>query len=132
MDALTINGGVWLALSKGSGEMEDYDWLIVDSADWTHYSLSDVDIESGYIFDLNVAWDFQLTQDLVARAMVGYKQNGWEWKDRGQYLLYPEYGYVPQDLGGEIKIVKFARFVKGEGLEKRADDFAAEVASMVK
>ena len=24
------------------------------------------------------------------------------------------------------------RFVKGEGLEKRADDFAAEVASMVK
>jgi len=104
MDALTINGGVWLALSKGSGEMEDYDWLIVDSADWTHYSLSDVDIESGYIFDLNVAWDFQLTQDLVARAMVGYKQNGWEWKDRGQYLLYPEYGYVPQDLGGENMI----------------------------
>ena len=39
---------------------------------------------------------------------------------------------VAKDLGGEIKIVKFARFVKGEGLEKRADDFAAEVASMVK
>ena len=37
-----------------------------------------------------------------------------------------------KDLGGEIKIVKFTRFVKGEGLEKRADDFAAEVASMVK
>ena len=39
---------------------------------------------------------------------------------------------VAKDLGGEIKIVKFVRFVKGEGLEKRADDFAAEVASMVK
>ena len=39
---------------------------------------------------------------------------------------------VAKDLGGEIKIVKFTRFVKGEGLEKRADDFAAEVASMVK
>ena len=37
-----------------------------------------------------------------------------------------------KDLGGEIKIVKFVRFVKGEGLEKRADDFASEVASMVK
>ena len=35
-------------------------------------------------------------------------------------------------LGGDIKIVKFTRFQKGEGLEKRADDFAAEVASMVK
>ena len=39
---------------------------------------------------------------------------------------------VAKDLGGDIKIVKFARFQKGEGLEKRADDFAAEVASMVK
>ena len=39
---------------------------------------------------------------------------------------------VAKDLGGDIKIFKFARFQKGEGLEKRADDFAAEVASMVK
>ena len=39
---------------------------------------------------------------------------------------------VAKDLGGDIKIVKFARFQKGEGPEKRADDFAAEVASMVK
>ena len=35
-------------------------------------------------------------------------------------------------LGGSIEIVKFVRFEKGEGLEKRQDDFAAEVASMVK
>ena len=39
---------------------------------------------------------------------------------------------VAKDLGGEIKVVKFTHFVKGEGLEKRSDDFAAEVASMVK
>ncbi len=37
-----------------------------------------------------------------------------------------------KELGGDIKIVKFTRFQKGEGLEKRADDFASEVASMVK
>jgi elongation factor Ts len=37
-----------------------------------------------------------------------------------------------KELGGDIKIVKFARFEKGEGIEKRADDFAAEVAGMVK
>ena len=35
-------------------------------------------------------------------------------------------------LGGEIKITKFARYEKGEGLEKKVDDFAAEVASMTK
>ena len=39
---------------------------------------------------------------------------------------------VAKELGGDIQIVKFARFQKGEGLEKREDDFAAEVASMVK
>lgn len=33
---------------------------------------------------------------------------------------------------GSIKLVKFVRFETGEGLEKREDDFAAEVASMVK
>ena len=35
-------------------------------------------------------------------------------------------------LGGKIEIAKFVRFEKGEGIEKRQDDFAAEVASMVK
>ena len=37
-----------------------------------------------------------------------------------------------KELGAEIKVLKFARFEKGEGLEKRVDDFAAEVASMAK
>ena len=35
-------------------------------------------------------------------------------------------------LGGKIEITDYVRFEKGEGLEKREDDFAAEVASMVK
>ncbi len=39
---------------------------------------------------------------------------------------------VAKELGGKIEIIDFVRFEKGEGLEKRADDFAAEVASMVK
>ena len=37
-----------------------------------------------------------------------------------------------KELGGKIEIKKFVRFEKGEGIEKRQDDFAAEVASMVK
>lgn len=36
-----------------------------------------------------------------------------------------------KELGGEIKIVDFARFEKGEGLEKREDNFADEIASMI-
>ncbi|MBQ4129420.1 MAG: elongation factor Ts [Ruminococcus sp.] len=39
---------------------------------------------------------------------------------------------IAKKLGGAIKVAKFVRFEKGEGLEKRQDDFAAEVANMVK
>jgi elongation factor Ts len=37
-----------------------------------------------------------------------------------------------KQLGGNIEIVKFLRYEKGEGIEKKENDFAAEVASMVK
>jgi elongation factor Ts len=35
-------------------------------------------------------------------------------------------------LGEEIKITRFARFEKGEGIEKKKDDFASEVMSQIK
>ena len=38
---------------------------------------------------------------------------------------------IAKSLGGEIKINSFTRFEKGEGIEKKEDDFAAEVASML-
>ena len=37
-----------------------------------------------------------------------------------------------KELGGDIKIVEYTHFVKGEGLEKRTEDFAAEVAAAIK
>lgn len=37
---------------------------------------------------------------------------------------------VAKELGGEIKLASYTRFEKGEGIEKKVDDFAAEVASM--
>lgn len=39
---------------------------------------------------------------------------------------------VAKELGGKIAVTSFARFEKGEGLEKRNDNFADEVASMIK
>ncbi len=43
--------------------------------------------------------------------------------------------YVEQEakkLGGKIEVVEFVRFARGEGIEKKQDNFADEVASMVK
>ncbi len=38
---------------------------------------------------------------------------------------------VAAKVGGTIKVAEFIRFEKGEGLEKRSDNFADEVASMM-
>lgn len=40
--------------------------------------------------------------------------------------------YVAKNLGGNIEIVEFVRIEKGEGIEKRSDNFAEEIANMVK
>lgn len=37
-----------------------------------------------------------------------------------------------KELGGEIKVLEFVRFEKGEGIEKREDNFADEIASLIK
>ena len=39
---------------------------------------------------------------------------------------------VAKELGGEIKVVGYVRYDKGEGIEKREEDFAAEIEKMVK
>ncbi len=37
-----------------------------------------------------------------------------------------------KELGGNISIAEYVRYEKGEGIQKREDDFAAEVAAMAK
>lgn len=39
---------------------------------------------------------------------------------------------VAKELGGDIKVTGFVRYAKGEGIEKKEEDFAAEIASMLK
>ena len=37
-----------------------------------------------------------------------------------------------KQLGGSIKVVSFEIFEKGEGIQKREDNFADEIAQLVK
>ncbi|MBO5872801.1 MAG: elongation factor Ts [Clostridia bacterium] len=39
---------------------------------------------------------------------------------------------VAKQLGGAVKVASFVRYEKGEGIQKKEDDFASEVASMIK
>jgi elongation factor Ts len=37
---------------------------------------------------------------------------------------------IAKELGGSIELTKFVRFEKGEGLQKREDNFAAEIEKL--
>lgn len=50
----------------------------------------------------------------------------------GDYTVSSYLAKIAKDLGGEIKTVSYVRFEKGEGLQKKEDNFAEEVANMVK
>ena len=39
---------------------------------------------------------------------------------------------VAKELGGSIKVTNYVRYERGEGIQKRVDDFAAEVENMAK
>ena len=39
---------------------------------------------------------------------------------------------VAKKIGGDIKVTGFTRYAKGEGIEKKEENFAAEIANMVK
>ena len=49
-----------------------------------------------------------------------------------QYTVGKYVDHCAKELGGSIKVADYVRFERGEGIAKREDNFADEVASMVK
>ena len=50
----------------------------------------------------------------------------------GDYTVAKYIASKAKEIGSDISVVSFVRFEKGEGIEKRSDNFADEVASMMK
>lgn len=50
----------------------------------------------------------------------------------GDYTVGKYVEKVAKELGGEIKLKAFTRYEKGEGIEKKQENFAEEIANMVK
>ncbi len=105
-DAVRLNVGVWVAVNEGSGGMEDYDWSweYPYSGEWTHFSESEVDIESAYSFDINASMELTELGPFVLSGVLGYKQDFWEWSDIGGTYIYssnPPWGY--RDIVGSFE-----------------------------
>jgi len=88
----SLNVGAWTALNKGTGEMTDTDWRL-PGVDWTDFSRSEVDIEQGLAFDINAGFRLNPHGRLALTALLGYRQDVWEWTDRAQEFIYSDEGF---------------------------------------
>ena len=78
-----------------------------------------------------IAHNLDETQKLIGstKIMAIVKANAY---GHGDITVAKYTENVAKELGGHITITGFVRYEKGEGLQKREDNFADEVASMVK
>lgn len=75
--------------------------------------------------------------DKIVMGKIGkfYKENclmDQQFVKDGDYTVAKYLDKVAKDLGGEVKVLSFVRFEKGEGLQKKEENFADEVANMIK
>lgn len=89
-ERFSVNAGFWTALNDGNGEMTDYDWFI-EGLDWTHYSRSDVKVESARVFDINAGFMVFERGAFRLSALAGYKHEFWEWSDEFYEYIYSSF-----------------------------------------
>jgi outer membrane protease len=98
-----LNVSYWSAVTKGNGEMDDYDWLLEEEGSpWTDWSLSDVDVTRGYIFDAHVSADLLKFKKASLGLAAGYRETRWKWTDYGRYHIYSSYPYEPWGFRDDI------------------------------
>ncbi len=77
----------------------------------------------------------QVLENIVKGKLGKYYENNWLLEQlyvKDDSMTVAKYvAATAKEFGGSIKVTGFVRFDKGEGLEKREEDFAAEIAKMV-
>lgn len=71
---------------------------------------------------------------IVGKIKKYYKENclvNQEFVKNGDFTVAQYIESVAKENGANAKAIGFTRFAKGEGIEKKSDDFAAEVSSMM-
>lgn len=71
------------------GEMNDFDWLYTDR-DWSHWSVSDVNLRWGFIFDAVHDWRIINRGPFDLKVGVGYHLDWWAWRDTTKDSIYSE------------------------------------------
>jgi outer membrane protease len=69
------------------GEMNDFDWLYTDM-DWSHWSVSDVNLRWGVLFDAVYDWRIVNQDWFNLKFGVGYHLDWWAWRDTIKDSIY--------------------------------------------
>jgi plasminogen activator len=92
-DQFFINAAVGTAVNKKTGWMTDHDWISDNfpdvSTEWTHESVSDIELTSSFLFDGNAALRLYNRNMWKLDAMIGFKYMQWAWTDTLVSLTYP-------------------------------------------
>ena len=97
----TFNVDYWFSMSKADSKMTDYDWL-VRGYEWTHRSIhEDTEVSSASIFDINVEVNALQIDTTTLSALVGYRQDSYEWKAYGGTFIYSVKDF--RDTSGEFQ-----------------------------
>lgn len=97
------------------------------------------EIQMALALNENAASDRPKPQNIIEKMVMGRMGKYYEENCLMQMEFVKEKGVsveqhvaaVAKELGGSVKVNSFIRYEKGEGIEKRVDDFAAEVAAQI-
>jgi outer membrane protease len=112
MDGLHLNTGYWMPLSKGSGTINNYDWLRT-GADWTDWSESSADASGSRVWDINAALDMLSMSSFAVGGIMGYKTEFWSSNGRGGRYIYssnPAQAAGTRNVTGTSTTATFVRY----------------------
>lgn len=85
----TLNLSASTALNKGTGGMDDYDWLDSTITHWTNWSESRIFLDRSAVIDTSLGYTKPVSGNLNIPFGIGYRLNYLNWSDKaGNYIYY--------------------------------------------
>jgi len=121
INRLFLNGGIWFPINKGTGEMNDSDWLYTNLQDWTHWSNHNIFLDGSFLYDINASFAFLHINSFFFSAILGFAQNYYYWTDKPNNYIYTSIS----EIGEYIKEVSPLKDIKGNFTEDSGISYKA-------
>jgi len=94
------------SITKGTGEMEDYDWGDSTIDNWTNWSESLIFVDKSFFLDISSSFKYKLNNSFTVPIKLGYRLNYLDWEDEsGEYIYY--WDFIAQDYYSSVQTGDF-------------------------